>query len=274
MALGSAVGADIGEAAERNGHDDDVTPPPGPSPIADKAQRHENGALVTVSSAGDPAGDAADGERSPFQREGEANPPRDYVQPVQGEEKPSTQAPTTAPSRPSRAKNRKDAPARTQTHRSKRAVANGQGASAPVRMAPGHTPPDDAQSQGEGTVGHPAPPHDGEAVKPAAGLVRHIDVSARTDDGDSVPGDRTRCGYCGETQFVSVSEETGKIFCKCESVYRPSTGRWHSRKDPQRQRPLAPLSTTAACRRPNISIQPSATTASSIAGRHTAMDGQ
>jgi ParB-like chromosome segregation protein Spo0J len=225
--LAAVVGATMGGARDRNAHDVGATPYPVQSPITGEVQEHENGELVTVSSAEEPIGDVAESNQPLLQVDGEGKPP-------------------TAFSKPAQAVDRKGSPARPRTRRSKRASANGQGAGAPEQMAEDHTTSGDAQSHRElDTIGNPAPDHDEGASAPAVDAIRYIDVSARADHGDSVPGDRTRCGYCGATQFALISEESGKIFCKCESVYRPSTGRWHSRKEPLNGKDQQRL-----CRRP------------------------
>ncbi len=224
------VGADMREIAARNGHDGGDTPFPFLPPGTDAVQAQGNGELVTVSSAEASGRDAAEGDQLAPQGGGKGNPSHEPVVPTQEEAKLSTPERPQAPSRP----------AHTRTRRSKPSVTNEQGSGAPGQTAQDQTTSDTAPSTGEGwTINHPAPHPDEEAMAPAASTARSIDVSARIDHGHSVPGDRTRCGYCGATQFPCISEETDTIFCTCDSVYRPSTRRWHWRRESQPPSPPA-----------------------------------
>jgi hypothetical protein len=73
--LEAVVGAEMGETADRHGHDDvDATPPPVPLLIANAAQEDGNRELATVSSAEEPVGDAADSNQ-PSSTRGELTGP-------------------------------------------------------------------------------------------------------------------------------------------------------------------------------------------------------
>jgi ParB-like chromosome segregation protein Spo0J len=223
-----AVGAEVGEAMDRNGHDVDVTPPPDSSSIADEAQEHENGELVTVSSAEEPVGDVAESSQPLVQVDGEGKPP-------------------TAFSKPAQAVDRKGSPARTRTRHSKQAVANGHASGAPLQTAPDHPPPEGSQSQKEGgTIGNPGPHHDEDAVEPDADAARPLGASAPADNADSASVDLTRCGWCGGTQFLAMSKELGHIFCECRSVYSPRHRRWSPGVESMRQSPPASIPVTPA----------------------------
>lgn len=230
-----------------NGYDDDVMPLAVLPTIPHATQEHRKRKLVAVSSAEDPVEDMADDDQQHPPLAADGKPRREQVLSPQEEEKPYTHGGLAAPSRPTQAADRADSPARAQTRPSKRTVANGHGSGTPVRMTPPHPTLDDSQSTREGvTVGNPAPHDHDQAVKPAADAAQPISVSVPAHHGDSVPGDPTRCGYCGNTQSVYFSEDSGKIFCRCNSVYRPSTGCWHVRRTAREQHPPAPPPVTSA----------------------------
>jgi ParB-like chromosome segregation protein Spo0J len=247
MELAAVVAADMGETTERNGHDGGARPSPVPPPSADEMQAQGNRKRVTRQSAEASIGDAADGDQLRSGGAGEGSSPRDQVLPVPEEEKPSTQALLAALRSPARPAERKDAPARTRTRRSKQAVANGHASSAPLQTAPDHPPPDASQSQGgAATIGNPGPHHDEDAVEPDADAARPIGASAPADNADLASVDLTSCGSCGGTQFIPTPRESGRIYCECGSVYNPSTGHWAPGRQDKRQRPLAPVPVTPA----------------------------
>jgi hypothetical protein len=257
IALEAVVGADMCETIDRNSHDDvDATPPPVLVPIADEAQEHGNGELVTMSSAEDPGEDVADGDHLPLQCDGEGKPP-------------------AAPSRPARAEDREDSPARTRTRRSKQAIANGQGSRAPEQMAQDHTTPDVSQNKGEAaTMGHPAPQHDEEAIAPAADAERPSGVPVPTDHFDSTTVELTRCGWCHRTQFSFISKESGQIYCTCGSIYRLSSGLWEPGDRDKRQMLPVSAQATDCTMQDEIERGSGEATTSSIAGGHRGINGQ
>jgi ParB-like chromosome segregation protein Spo0J len=67
MALASVVGANIGEAADRNGQDGGARPSPVPPLIADEVQAQGNRKRVTMPSAEGSVGDVADADQLPSQ---------------------------------------------------------------------------------------------------------------------------------------------------------------------------------------------------------------
>jgi hypothetical protein len=221
--------------------------PDQPAPIAHAAQEHGKRRLVTVSSAEDPVGDMSDDDQQHPPLGADGKPPCEQVLSPQQEEKLGTQEPLPTPSRPTQASDRVDSLSRAQTRPSKRTVANGHGSGTPVRMTPHHPTPDDSQSTGEGvTVGNPVPHHDDQAVEPTTDAAQPMSVSVPAHHGDSVRGDPTRCGCCGNRQSFYFSEDSGKIFCRCNSVHRPSTGCWHVRRTAREQHPPAAPPVTAA----------------------------
>jgi hypothetical protein len=268
MAIESAVlGVDMSEALDRNGHDVGATPLLVPPPAADEVQAQGNQELVSIQSAEASVGDVADADQLRPQGVAREVPRREQALPFQEEEKQCIQELPAAPSMPARAMEPKDSPARTRTRRSKQAVANGQGSGASGRTALDHTTPGVHEDTGEGaTSGIPAPHHDEDAVEPAADAARPIGVSAPADHGDSASVDLTRCGWCGGTQFLTMSKELGHIFCECGSVYNPLAGHWAPGRQDKRQSPLAPVSATDSMTVDEIERETSEATATSMAG--------
>ena len=205
---------------------------------------------------------------------GKSPPPEQALSPDE-EEQPSPQESLAGLSRPAGAVDRKEAPARSRTQRSKRAAANGQGSGAPEQMAQDRTTLDGAQSEKEvATIGNPVPHHDEEAVRPAADAARPIGASDHADNAGSASVELTRCGWCGGTQFLAISKELGDILCECRSVYNPRHRCWSPDVEAMRQSPQASMPAEDSMTQDEIGRGPSEATASSIAGRHTGMDRQ
>lgn len=250
IALDAVVGAEMREAKDRNGHDDgDATPPLLPPPITDEAQESGERELVTVPLAEDRLRDAADGDQLPFQWEGEENPPREQVPPVQEEEKPSTQAPSAAPSRP--------APTRTRRSTAEVSAASTMGDLAgpvPGASAPQMEPP------GSATVADPVAP-----CSP--------DVPPTGDGAVPTPQDN-RCGSCGSSSLWPADTGSGRIHCNaCRAVYNPSTGLWAPGQPDKRQRPPASVPAMDSVTQEAIERRPREVIASLIEAGHTAIDG-
>jgi hypothetical protein len=156
---------------------------------------------------------------------------------------------------------------RTRTRRSKRAVTNGQGSGAPEQMAQDHTTPDNSQSREErATIGIPAPHHDEDAAEPVTDAGRPIEALVPADHVDSVSVERTRCGWCGGTQFSFMSKESGQIYCTCGSIYRPSSGQWEPGDRNKRQSPPVSVAATDCTMQDEIERGTSEAAANSTTG--------
>jgi ParB-like chromosome segregation protein Spo0J len=264
--LASVVGAETGEPANPNGPDEDVTHPADPSAMADGAQDRETGEGAPATPAAASVDDAVDAEPPASQRDEDGKPPPDQERPAQEDATPSP------PKRPAAA----GKAARTWTRRPKRAVTNGQGADHAERRAPDHTRAGDAPSPGEGAIdGVPGPQPDGP-VGAAAADARDPDSPLTPADGaEGVPGDPTRCGWCGGTQFLPVTTESGRSYCReCDAVYVPSQGRWMPGDLDKRHSSPGSEPAPGAVTLTTMEDQPSEVAAGSAAGGHTDMDGR
>jgi ParB family transcriptional regulator, chromosome partitioning protein len=115
---------------------------------------------------------------------------------------------------------------------------------------------------------------DEDSAAHAADPDRSTSISATVDTADAASVDLTRCGWCGGTQFRFISEESGRVYCPCGSIYRPSTGRWDPGDRDKRQRPLVSVPAPGGMRQDQIERGPSDATASSDAGGRAVMEDQ
>jgi transposase-like protein len=262
--LASVVGAETGEAANQNVPVDDVTPALSRSAITDGAQDRENGEGAPAASAAAPIDAAMDAEQPASERDGDGKPPPDQESPARED---ATSSPPERPAAPG-------TPASARARRTTRAMTDGHGADHPERRAPDHTAAGNAPSTGEGAIdGVPRPQPDermGEAAADAGGPERPL---APADGAEGVPGDPTRCGWCGGTQFLPVATESGRIYCECHAAYDPSTGRWTPGDRDKRHSAPGSEPAPGAVTLTTMEDQPSEATAGSAAGGHTATNG-
>jgi hypothetical protein len=164
------------------------------------------------------------GDRLPFQGDSEENPPRDQGLPVQEEEKLSTQQPPAAPSSPTRAAVRGDAPAITGTRRSKAEGLADSTSEELTEAVPGASGSAFTEISGGATVADPMEPVSPDG-QPAG------DVAVPTVQID-------RCGWCGSPSLWVADTGVGRIHClECHAGYVISTGKWEPGERAKRLNP-------------------------------------
>jgi hypothetical protein len=235
MALEAVVGAGAGEAAGRHGHDDveATPPPPAAPPVADAAQGRGNRERIPRSSAQDPNGDAADGDRRPSQPGGEGSLGCDRGRPVHEDESRRAEDPPVASRRPTRGRDGKDAPAGTRTRRP-----HAEGPAAPT--SEGRT-----RGVPEASAGALTDPSGGATGADPAEPVAPDGQPAGQGAIPTAPNDR--CGWCGSTRVWPADTGAGRIHCRaCHAVYNPSTRLWAPGEQDKRHSPPASMPAAAA----------------------------